>query len=380
MKIKTKELDQYFASVLFYFFYVTILLYSILFPILIYLAALIGIICFCFVIITKPRVKTFILPFVVYSCALTSALYTENYRIEEYFMPIVYIGPSLILIFYNINLLFSKIYFYFVSALYLVVLAGIVDANIMEYFSDNYISINMINALAIYYIARSNNKKKFTIWPSLVVSIICFLSKGRAAIIAGITQLLLFILYYLWEKKKIRRKKILASIFLMIVISIIIYNFTFDKYIFPLLSNFYSTSKFDYGFTSVGRSLLLTEYLSKANSSLLSIIFGVPSRKNTLFLAFGSNWHNSYLRLHSFFGISGVLLVLIFSFRAGICFYKRNRVYFILMMVILLRILTDSAAFNGIFDPILYYFFYYGSTVSTPNINFKTSHKRGKTY
>lgn len=365
MKIRKLRLNikldgNWVASIFFFLFQVTYFMYTSWFPQMKYVSAGLGIMCFAFVFILKRGKNSFILPVIVYTCTILSALYTGNHRLEEFIMPLMFIGPSMILIHFKISYKFARLYFWLNALIYVAILIGLIDLNVFGYYSDNYISINILNLSTILFITSYQNNIKFNIYPSIAVAIVCYLSMGRASIIVGTIQLILFFLYFLYyRRKEERRSNFLIVIFVTLTL-MVGYLIVFEKYIYPLLGNFFSTHKYDYGFKSMGRSMLLQEYWNRMNDSIGNFVFGVPIRNNDLFLSFGSNWHSSYLRLHSFFGLPGVLIVMISACKAAAKFSKENKVFLILICVLLIRIATDSAAANGILDPILYYFFYHG--------------------
>ncbi len=330
------------------------------FPQLKYISAGIGLICFVFALIIKPNKITFLLPVIVYVCMIFSAIYTGNHRLEEFVLPLMFIGPSLLLIDFNISYRIALLFFWVTVSMYTVSLSGLIDLGMFQYYSKNYVSINVLNLITLLYISMFRNNFRFSLYPSIAVAVVCYLSMGRASIIVCTIQLALFFLYLLYYRKQEEHKGNFFLVIFAILVLLAGYLIVFDKYVFPLLQRFSSTHKFDYGFTSVGRSMLLREYLYRIKDSFGNLLFGVPIRNNALFLAFGSNWHSSYLRLHSFFGLSGVLVFFASTYKAIVRFLKENKIFLILLFVLLLRIATDSAAANGIFDPLLYYFFVQG--------------------
>ena len=111
------------------------------------------------------------------------------------------------------------------------------------------------------------------------------------------------------------------------------------------------------GFTDVYREAIIETYIARVSYSLSDFMFGVKLEGELVFEYFAYNLHNSYLKLHSLHGIIGLIAVLISIIITQYKFFvSRNFLYCGMLMVILVRISTDIAAFQGPFDPLIYYF------------------------
>jgi hypothetical protein len=239
------------ATVLFFLFQLSRLLYTMWLPSLKYICAAMGLLCFLYVLLWSEIGKTLVLMIIVYFCALMSALYTDNYRFEEFIMPLMYIGPGLLLLNFVIDIRYARLFLFFTILFYAVALSGILGSFAFGYTSENYVSIDMVNACAIYYIAADTINRKFELYPAITVAILCILSSGRAAIIAGTMLFALFLLYYLWMRKKLERKRNFFIVVVIIALFVAGRFSLFDTYIAPYLVKFYGS--FESGFHSAGR-------------------------------------------------------------------------------------------------------------------------------
>src|SRR5690606_31786408 len=101
------------------------------------------------------------------------------------------------------------------------------------------------------------------------------------------------------------------------------------------------------GIDSPSRDILKREYFE--NLDLKNILLGFNYQNNTWFIHYGLNPHNSFIRLHYYFGILffpivGVLLVSLYKL------LKIDFMLFICLSVILLRSYTDSVLFLLLYD------------------------------
>src|SRR5699024_10158465 len=111
------------------------------------------------------------------------------------------------------------------------------------------------------------------------------------------------------------------------------------------------------GFQDDSREIIINEYLNEMESNSMSLAFGVPYKNSSLFSNFNNNLHNSYLQLHSYFGFAGLLMIIVGALMAIRKYIKnKNILYLFLFGSLLIRIMTDTVAFIGILDPLLYYF------------------------
>jgi len=307
-----------------------------------------------YALLERPNTKDIKILIALYLAVILSAIHTGNYRLQEFYMPFMYLGIGFLLMNFKINhkLIYGTFIMY-VLFFSLYIPKGI-NYRIFPGYSRNYYSVIMIYNVILVYIADYENNIKTKITPALITFIISLWAIGRSGIIAS--ALLLIFVFIEIQRKNIKSSKyarvivttILILIFLMIS-SKVLYEKILYKYFERLITQ---------GLSDRSRTLIIQEYIYLAKQSFGNFVFGVPIRDNYLFSIWNSNLHNSFARLHAFFGMFGLSSLICLSMKSFIRYWKQNRFFAFLMCVLFIRMSTDSVAFNGIFDPIIYYFIF----------------------
>ena len=131
--------------------------------------------------------------------------------------------------------------------------------------------------------------------------------------------------------------------------------------------NFYGEYIFSIGFArfqSMGiqdsRTDINAEYISESSRTIQNLMFGSPLDNVIAIKEVEGNPHNSFIRLHVYFGIIGVVIFIsIFILSIFKLFKMRAYLLLYLLFALLLRAFTDSAAFHGVFDPLIYFLLFY---------------------
>jgi hypothetical protein len=116
----------------------------------------------------------------------------------------------------------------------------------------------------------------------------------------------------------------------------------------------FTETKWAWGLTDPPRAQMISDYLLKLDD--ISILIGADYEGTVINELYGGNPHNSYVRLHSFFGLPGVLLVpfsLLLIFMAN----KTSTSQYIvgmLILLVLMRAITEPILFPTALD-----FFYF---------------------
>lgn len=286
---------------------------------------------------------------------LISVTHTKNYDLRGFYLFVMYIGIGMLLVNFQLNykLSFASFIFFAFYILFQILLIG--KTSIFYDSSRNYHSIVIIYHLILLYIATHTSGRKISLFPAILTFLISILSVGRAGIIVSAFILLGVLTYIILEKDKekffpIRIKWLFIITLLIIVLmftSLSIFENVYEKYFQRLHSQ---------GLTDPARLTLIKEYLGNLQESFSNILLGVPIYGNKVFESYGNNLHNSYLRLHSNFGLIGFIAFAVLVVKAFFRYAKSNLLFFVLFSSILLRISTDQAAFHGIFDPLIYFF------------------------
>jgi len=271
------------------------------------------------------------------------SLFSKNYRIEDNILVLCYLGIAVIPTKYKLN---HKVFIYFIYLILLFFLYQIItENNPNEIFntSRNYISVLLIIGVGYYIISCVQNN----ITPSILIMIfsliIAIWATGRGGIIA-FSILLIFMPFVVNLKRSYR---ILLFVLIVSLITYSFYNF------YDLLFEF-GLGRFDNLGLEGDRSTMNSNYLNNIFSSFHDFIFGsylmdIPSIVE-------GNPHNSFIRMHVYYGIFGFIwLISLLLFTAIRLFLKRNFLYLLLLIVLLIRSSVDSVAFHGPFDPIIFF-------------------------
>jgi len=279
------------------------------------------------------------------------------------------IGVAMILVRGYVYSWSGYIIFYSLSGFFfLSMLAGVSAESVLGKTSYNGISMVMLTACISLYIILGMEKKKIDLKPAFVNVVISIWGIGRSGIIASFILFLgLFLVRY--------RAKPKYSIIL--IISLIIYYLYFDDLLglamdysfFQNAANRFLTAGIIMDLEVSPRWALLANYFN--NLDISRVIFGVnvetdpfPTEINHLF-----NYHNSFIALHLQTGIMGLItmaLMIIALFK----FYRTNKVYFFLLLALILRGMTDTVFFFNRFDFIPFFFIFY----FLKSTNFRVTH------
>jgi len=220
--------------------------------------------------------------------------------------------------------------------------------SIIPWVSRNGITSVLILCHILFSFIAFRHKKKFPIVSTFLVVIICFYALGRGSIITSILLLLLGITFNVYNSNsKILKYGILG----LFVILIFHFSSNYDMNTeFDSIDESLKTTQFGQGYTDQARTEINSEYIS--NLSFWKILIGNSYEGTLINKYYGGNPHNSFLRLHSFYGIFGlitVFLILIF-----ILFRKKMSsdkfVFICLLILIFFRAYTEPILFPSSLD------------------------------
>lgn len=211
-----------------------------------------------------------------------------------------------------------------------------------ENMSKNHISVNVIFATSLLLIIVNKNTLK--VYLNIIISFIALLfaiwSTGRGGIISiGIMFILISLLSYKYLKKVY--KIIIIGGFILVGIRILMN----ENIRIMLFSVFYKKS-----FFSDIRFIMIQSYLDKLNIFNLFKGLNITQILQNNML---ENIHNSYFSIHTNYGLFGLIIIFIYGI-ALLKSLKYNKIYFILLLTILLRAWSDTILIYY-FDFIIYY-------------------------
>ena len=206
---------------------------------------------------------------------------------------------------------------------------------------------------------------------------IIFLTGCRSGIVSG--GILLGVSVFVFYHESMQKKKISIILLIIFLICISVYLYTnMDEGTFM----YYLDMKAEEGIVHNRRFIFIQEFYEKILLNGKNFLFGPPLNSITSTAYTDYNIHISYLQAYAVFGV-------VFFF--GICYligssllkYARKRhIYFILLMSLTFRSLTDVSAFIGEYDSLFYYFIFeyflfykYNKIVNFPQMKAKIKDK-----
>ena len=296
----------------------------------------------------KVTVISLLFAYILFS--FLSSLYTENYRFQDYFLLLQYMGVGLLLIKFRLNNKIIRTSFYIHTLFFVLLILLGTHPNDVFTVSRNNISSIMIIQCSLLYMSDKQMDNKIKILPSIILFIISIWAIGRSGIISAIVLLVGIILINQNSSKHKFFKAFSLTIFLSSFYLVAI-NFLYDSIFKNAVERESNQTLLD-----PARTMIIEEYLKKASESFYNLILGFHIKDNFVFSIFSYNLHNAYLRLHSLSGLGGVLIFIILIVRAAFMYFKdKNYILLLLLVVIILRMSTDILAFHGPFDPLIYY-------------------------
>jgi hypothetical protein len=196
----------------------------------------------------------------------------------------------------------------------------------------------------------------FAAFSNLIISVI---GLGRGSIIVA-AILLIFVLSFEFYLSKIKTLYKFI-IFTLITISATAYIMSNWSQLSTLVSDIILGSKFVDGVFDESRGQIISEYFAKID--ILHFFLGADFLGTSIVEKFDGNPHNSYIRVHAFYGLWG--LVLIFLPLLIIFIKKVNRPFkfavFFLIFSALVRAISEPIFFPSLLDffYVLYFFIFY---------------------
>lgn len=273
-------------------------------------------------------------------------LLSKNYRVEDVLLIYQYFGIALIPFLFKLNHTIYTTFNYLIIIMFLYfILSGTLPDDVFGV-SRNFISVILLIGTGYQIIAAVQNNKNPSILLILLSLFVAVWAVGRSGILV---YTLLLIIYPLISNYKVIYKFLIIGC--ITCVAIYVYN-TFSEDLFA--TAIYRIENMGGGDV---REEMNKEYLDKTLSSPFNILIGTDLREIESLRSVEYNPHNSFIRLHIYYGLFGLLIIgtLIINGLAQY-FFKREYIYLILFLALLLRSSVDSTAFHGPLDPLMFYF------------------------
>jgi len=216
--------------------------------------------------------------------------------------------------------------------------------------SRNYISAIAIVAISLYFFACQVERKSPSTLLLMVVMMVLMWAIGRAGIISGIIILFGTLL--------ISRKRFFAMLTFSLLLIAFYTLFLTDTYskIESIQSFTVGIERFQRLSVDGQRVFINEEYIEAISSNPMSLLFGAPLDNVRAIREVDGNPHNSYISLHIFTGLLGVMAFIGLVFYSLTVLFRANLPLVALALVtVLFRSAFDSTSFQGLLDvPILY--------------------------
>jgi hypothetical protein len=307
----------------------------------------------------NSAILVFISAMILTAC-LTS-IFGENYRLEDIILIFTYYGVAFIPLMFDLNYKLFLGFLYVLLLFFIISIIRGINPNDLFNISRNFVSVVLLIGLSLYIISCVQNQRNPNFLVILLSFIISIWATGRGGIIS-IGIILITYPFFLKVKKKYK----FLALFFLIVFVFLVYFYFEDILLQFGLGRFSSMGLVDI------RSEVNAYYLDKSLSSTPYILFGVPYSEIPLIVELDYNPHNSFIRLHAFYGLLGFIF-LFFAVIYSDLYYLKTKNYFfmILLIVLLIRSYVDSTSFHGPLDPLIYFFIFY----TIKDISFKKNNK-----
>lgn len=200
-------------------------------------------------------------------------------------------------------------------------------------------------------------KNKLPIFSALATLTVAIFGVGRGSIIVALLIVSFsFIVNYFVAKhgaeKSISVRLFFGLIFLSATLGTVFYTWHLG-----FMDEWIEGSKFSIGILDSHRGDMLSGYLGKMD--VWSLLFGTDYSGTSINNIYGGNPHSSYIRIHSYYGFFGLLIVAISPvaiFFANKEFFSKC-VVFVLVILVLVRAVTEPILFPTLLD--FFYAFYF---------------------
>lgn len=268
-------------------------------------------------------------------------------------LPISYLLIVLLLINSNISVKSIQIPFYIFIVLYIfLVFVLLRDPNtIFVRTSRNTVSSILLEMGVLLQITKFRKIGTVDIFSSVLVFLLSVSASGRSGIVSSGLFLSLIIL----DKQTKSKNKI---IFFIVVLSCIFCFIFLFRDVLAIFLKYLTAKGLDYG--EDPRSILLKDYLGVMKNNPEYFFLGVNQFDVNLrfFHHLNDNWHNSFLTLHSHYTLFGFIFICLLYCSSIVFGLSKSKIYLGFLLVLSLRSFTDTIAFPGSMDIVLFYLFY----------------------
>lgn len=238
--------------------------------------------------------------------------------------------------------------------------------------SRNYVSVFLIFSLAIFSLYLEKDKRECPLVLVIGVWLGSISALGRGGIISSSVMLLLFFSKWFFAKRE-RKNFVVLLRWSLIGLAIIIASLWIYKNLeyveLTYFGRFFGVEASAEA-SSLYRLSVYKSYLKACFDSFIMLMFGTNASDFTDVV---SNLHNSYLQIHSSFGLVGLLFILIGVTKTSYYLIKRKKLDLLFIMCgVLIRAGTDWCSPGFPMDIIILYYIllpHFNMTIASPMLD-----------
>lgn len=207
--------------------------------------------------------------------------------------------------------------------------------------SNNYVSVYLLIPLCLYYCRKDLYNEEYAMYPAILVLVLSVIAGGRGGFLASAIIVIPVILCKFFSKKRSLGEKLILVLFLLVSATVVL---------FPLFKIFIENNS-DLGLvrqfsakamTSYYRLYCWKEYIQSTFKDPLYFLFGSDLEKLYWVQVLDGNLHNSFLFIHAYTGILGLLFVVIIGIRSvKYAINNKKWLYLFSLLAFVFRGLTD---------------------------------------
>lgn len=321
-----------------------------------------GILCFLFYLVygnAGQKTQVVGINTALSICMFASILYSGNAGFDNILWIWAYSGVAMLIVEYGVSKPVGLIVFWGVV---LFVLAYIFSGRSPQEFylfgSANVINAVVLFAYFIYFVSITNQADKpgLNVIPPFVFLFVSIWSSSRSGLV--VAAFLFLGVFLLNSTARKRRNRIVGFLSIIAIIGLMLVYW--DSILAAVGEDMIAKTE-RYGMESV-RTRIWSEYINVAFSNIGDLFLGVTHDdpfKTPLLSYWSGNTHNSFLMLHSKYGMLGFLIVIASLFKHIFRDYRQKKYYdLFILSAVFVRAFFDWVAFPGIYDIVFFWFIF----------------------
>jgi hypothetical protein len=281
-----------------------------------------------------------------------SSLYTNNYSLLRVFYITQGILLAIALSKFNLNFKILRLLTYglLIFFFYHIILRN--DPNeVFLLVSRNGLTLHLLIILSLYTISLVQNNCRVDYLAIFLSFIVSIWTLSRSGVLSFLVFFIVSLFNLVGKKQKKSQRRAFLLVLIVVLFMIIFIRGLSETYILNSFIN-----RLENESINNIRIEMLIQYLTHILNNIGDFLFGGRFSDIGIIRAYNNNPHNSYIHLHSQFGIFGSIMIfflLILSLFSNL--KSKNYIILAIFGAIILRISTDTFAFSGVFDFLIYY-------------------------